>query len=473
MAVCTTCNRMPVFGSETICSNCKASAFRGGLKPTPVVAKVGPPTLAPNTLPPGAALRLNCRRQGSHQWQPVNATLYILKDTVIEFQVESQGGAAPLAALVRLDGAQWSGLAIGNGKTCSVKCSNNAANAGVPSTVTASYGGQTASANVVVFSLHITEAFGDNFAGRSTTELGVCENVDLAFTTTPAGLTAVQLGGLRWQFKDNAATNLRQRGGFFTAAGAVNAAVDGTARFRAPFATHPADQMVPSYSDVTIELCLVAGLSQGKGPSKSYRIYKPMAHMTQQGGSAAHHWNPGAPNAELPSAGFTGVFHFTPKNVSFSNIGFREGTGNMQSDGVSAGDEQGIAHAATPVILALGAGNLATGCQVAASDNIHSAAGTYNPTSLLTTNGGTRPVGSLSPTTRVGGKRWPITWEYTYRDISTGTWAATFVEMQKAYHELTVFENGRALMEKGHKGCSECTARVAVDYGVGAAHNWP
>ena len=193
--------------------------------------------------------------------------------------------------------------------------------------------------------------------------------------------------------------------------------------------------------------------------------------MTQQGGSQAHHYADGG--NEEPSAGFTGLYHFTPKNVSFQGIGFREGVGNMQSDGVCAGDEHGLAHTTTPEIFDVGNGDLATGCRPTGgvSDNVHSSAPTYVPESRLVANGGQRTA--LSPTTRVGGKRWPIVWEYTYKDIATGNWSINFIGMQKAYHEMTVYENGRTIMEKGHKGCSECTARVAVNYGTGVPHYWP
>lgn len=441
------------------------------LKQAVVAPRAAPPTLAAGTLPAGAALVLSYRRQGELAWQPVAGTIYVLKGTAVEFKVVSQGGDATLAPLVRLEGAQWSGLKVGRGKTISIRCDTNTANAAVPNVVDVTYGGVNATANVVVFTLNITATIRDNFAGRSATALGVCEEVDLGFTTTPLGLTAVQLGGLRWQFKDAAPTNLRSRGAFFNPAGQVNAPIDGTALYRAPYATHAAGTLAPTHSDVTIQLCLLAGPSQGKGPKKSYRIHKPQAHMTQQAGSAAHHFNTGG--NEFPSAGFTGVFHFTPKNVSFREIGFREGVGNMQSDGVCAGDEAGLAHTATPVIFAIGNGDSGTGCRPTGgvSDNVHSAASTYDPTALLVANGGTRTA--LSHMTRVGGKRWPIVWEYTYQDVATGTWSANFIGMQKAYHEMTVYESGRTMMEKGHKGCDECTARVVVDFGVGAAHNWP
>ncbi len=470
MAMCGTCNKAPVFFPETTCGACKMKA---GFALKKVVAPVnaGPQGLAPAQLPMGATLAINVRRQGSTQWTPAPATIYALQGTPIEFQVVVQGGG-PAAAQVRLETAQWSGLTNGIGKTTSFGCNNTSASTAAPGVITVSFGGQSASANVLVFAINIVETFRDNFAGRSTTELGVCEEIDLSFTTTPAGITPAQLGGLRWRFKNNDPANMRQRGVFTNALGQANAPNDGTARYRAPYATHPPGTLTPAYSDVSIELCLLAGICQGKGPGKSYRIHKPVAHMTQQLGSAPHHWNQGG---ELPSAGFTGVFSFSPKHVSFSNIGFREGRGNMESDGVCAGDEQGVGHQPTATVFGMSTGNTATGCQLlgGVSDNIHSAASTYRPETLLTTNGGTRPVGSLSPTTRVGGKRWPITWEYTYRDIATGGWSTNFVGMQKAYHELTVYENGRATMHKGHKGCADCNASITVDYGVGAAHNWP
>jgi hypothetical protein len=437
----------------------------GGLKRAVVAAPPSAAVLAPDTLPPGTVLKLQYRRPGTQAWTDVAAgsTVYILKDAAVQFKVLTHGGDPALVAKVVLERSKWTiaNNPSGQGATLNKTFTSTSPSAAAPTEVKATYGANNVSINAVVFALNLLSTPVDNFAGRSQDDLGVNESVNLSFTTTPAGLTAAQVGGLRWQFPAGTLPD-RRTVGLLHVPGTTIAppANDGLANFMAPIRTHPDGALLPGSVDVSIQLTVLAGPSSGLGATRTFRVHKPQAHMTEVAGQP-HHWNPPG-GTELPSAGFVGRFHFTPKNVSFASVGFREGTGAMKSDGLG-GDEAGIVHAPTNNVVIISGGNSVTGCTLGGTDNIHSA-GNYAP--------GAKAL-SGSRTTRIGGKTWPIRWEYTYKNLATNDWSNVFIGMQEAYHTLTIFENGRAVMEKGHKKCPECTVSVSVDFGARVAYFWP
>ena len=73
---------------------------------------------------------------------------------------------------------------------------------------------------------------------------------------------------------------------------------------------------------------------------------------------------------------------------------------------------------------------------------------------------------------RLAARQWPIDWEYTYADLDPAhpeggtTWTTNWVEIQKALHTGTQYENGRFEIFKGHVGCSECMKPVVQDLGA-------
>jgi hypothetical protein len=491
-----------VFTLGETCSNCKAKAMKTGLKqtggpqkfvppplsqvnvalnPTVIPPKPVAPTLAPGQLPGGAVLNLKCRGRGQLAWIDVaNAsTLYILNGTVVEFKVDSTGGNVVLRGMIKYESATWGGTipgAAGSGPTKSITCSTNSTSTLNPSTVTVTFGGQTQTVNVIVYTLNIVSTPADNFASRSKTDLGVDERVGLSFTTTPVGVTAVNAGGLLWRIPGGMVaardtTGLLHDAGTHTGAPAN----DGLADYIAPNRTHAAGQQIQPSKEVRLQLSVVAGPSIGLGPEQQYRIHKPAAHMTQAPATALMHWNQGV--AE-PSAGFFGQIFFAPKNVSFRTLRWREGTGTMESSGVLAGMEHGLVHAATAHGDALhgtiNGGNLATGCYVNQVDTVRSGG---NPSVRSSGNPGGAVVTSGSRSTKVGQKKWPIKWEYTYAALDAanpngGTnWTNDWIAMQLAHHIGTQYENGRFEIFKGHVGCSECMTAISRD--LDHPHNWP
>jgi hypothetical protein len=368
--------------------------------------------------------------------------------------------------MIKYETADWSGTApgvIGRSATRPITFMANSAGLAMPATVIAAFGGQNVQVNVIVYTLNIVSTPADNFNNRSQTDLGVDERVVLDFTTTPLGVTAANAGGLQWKFSGGEAADRRTVGLLHNPATQFAPAIaDGKARFIAPFRTHPDGDVLPSSKEVTLQLSVVDGPSKGKGPERTYRIHKPNAHMIRAAGTQLHHWNQGG---EVPSAGFYGQIYFTPKDVSFSTLRWREGAGAMKSSGALAGDEHGTIHATTVHVSAahgtITGGNADNGCFVNQVDNVHSAGPSYVIPAI---NVATAPVGK---------KEWPITWEYTYADLATGAWSANWMAMQKAHHIGTLYQNGGFSIFKGHVGCAHCMQPIRIDLGQGVPHFWP
>jgi hypothetical protein len=253
-----------VYKQGEVCSSCQAKSALGGLKktdvpprpvptqapviqnqlkPTVIPPKPAVPTLAAGTLPGGAVLEMKCRRAGQLNWINVahNSTLHILKDTQVEFKVDSSGGDMALRPLIKLETAQWAGTvtaSVGTGRT--ITFTTNSVSAVTPSTVTVSFGGQTVQANVIVYTLNVVSTPADNFANRSQSDLGVDERVSLSFTTTPVGITSGNAGGLLWQFSGGTAGDRNTVGLLHNATTHIAPAInDGTADYIAPCRTHP------------------------------------------------------------------------------------------------------------------------------------------------------------------------------------------------------------------------------------------
>lgn len=464
-----------VFNNGETCSNCKMKAIRGGLKATVIPPKPLAPMHNPAALPMGANLVMKCRKSGQLAWIDVanNSTLYVLKDTTVQFKADSTGGGAA-AATVSYETTQWGGTAPsanGAGATKNITFSANSATSASPSTLTMSFSGQAIQVNIITYSLNIAYTWIDpldNFVNRSQTELGVDERLSLSFTTTPVGVTAVNAGGLLWKFAGGIIADRDTVGLLHNATTHVAPPANtGLADFIAPCRTAPAGQLQTS-KEVALQLSVVAGPSIGLGPELKFRIHKPAAHMVQEPGTNPMHWSPGG--NPLPSAGFYGRIYFAPKDVSFRTLRWREGTGTMVSSGAMAGDEAGTVHGTTvhvdDVHGTLDHGNANTGCYVNQIDKVRSAAQTY-----------VVPATMASPITEVGKKQWPIQWEYTYAALDAthpeggDGWTTDWIKMQVAHHTGTLFQNGRFEIFKGHVGCADCMKPISRD--LKDPHYWP
>lgn len=413
---------------------------------------------------------------GQHNWvTPIGQTIYVLTGTTINYRVGRPVNPQP--TLQDRTSTEWGGTLgpAGRGNTVSSEHKSVSNAIGAPSTLTAALGGEPFQLNIVVFDLTLQCTPVDNFANRSTTQLGVDERVSLNFVSAPVGVTAVDAGGLRWAVDGkpvgNDAVNDVHFGYVHRPAAEASAPdPDGTATFVAPTTTRGVAGTAGRNKEISLALVVVGGVNATAKRTRSYDVVMPDAHMkinTTFGAhpNRPHHWNQGG---ELPSAGFYGNIFLTPKNVSFSSIRWREGVGMMKSTGLCTGNEHGLVHNATvwgdPMHGTVSGGNSNVGCQVNQVDNVHTASppvtGPYKPA-----------YGPGSPTTVIGHKTWPINWEYTVKLRGNGAWGAIFHKMEKAVHELIVYESGRVTMRKGHVKCAECTATVSVD--LGATHYWP
>jgi hypothetical protein len=377
---------------------------------------------------------------------------------------------------VNLQTATWGGSAVpnasaGTSKSVTFGTVSNANNPGGALTVTVGFGGQNVAVDCIVYELTATKNFADDVAGRSETDLGVDERLTLGFNSNPVGVTALQAGGLQWKTLGGAAN--RNTVGLLHGAGghAVPVANDGIAHYIAPCRTHLATDPDVGTKEVRLKLEVVAGLCLGRGIELTFRVHKPNAHMTVQAGSKKHHQGDS-------SAGFRGVIHLTPRNVSFHTLRWREGVGALKISGPFPAGWAGMAHAPTAHQNAVHGtiSNIANGNTVSQVDNVYSGEIPY--ATILAAQPG---IGVLLPalasgSTVMGTEEWPIDWEYTYPDLATGNWANDWIKMQKAVHKATLFQNGRMVMFKGHVGCAsgECMKAEEVSFEANdLSSNWP
>ncbi|HJQ57526.1 MAG TPA: hypothetical protein VJ890_11490, partial [Vineibacter sp.] len=370
----------------------------------------------------------------------------VLKGTDIEFRVSATGVAPPLT--VNLTTATWGGAAAGQGSSKRITFRNPAA-ANMPAngvTVSVAFGGQTVAVTVIVFALTTTAQIADNFVGRSTTDLGVDERVQLGFATTPVGVSAAEAGGLRWSFDANAAGDRNTVGLVHdpaTNAAPLPAMQTGVVDYIAPCRTSPANTAPVPQRAVKLKLSIVNGVCAGLGPELSYVIRMPTAHMREQVGGARRHVQ------GQPSAGFKGEIFLTPKNVSFRTLGFREGAGAMVVSGAAPVAWAGLAHGTTPFTSTISGGNSGSGCTVVGIvDDVYSGAFVY------------AVPPRASPRNVVGTLSWPIDWEYTYPTLppAPAGWATVWLKMQMAHHRARLYEDGAMEIFKGHEKCasSDC-----------------
>jgi hypothetical protein len=422
----------------------------------PVVPVVVPPVpLAPNTLPPGTNLVVKCCRPGQLVKVVLNPAnrLYILRGTRIEFQADHAGGY--VGPLVNFAPSVWGGTAgvVGAAATQVHQFDTlSAANSDLGAfTVTVTFGGQTVVIRCVVYALTTSLVPGDAFAGRSLSEFGVDERVTLGFAAQPAGVTAADAGGLQW----SVASPGRDLDGLLhnPATHAAPAVNDGRAEYIAPCRTHAQDNLAgEKLRHVVLKLRVASGPCQGTGPDVPITVHMPSAHMRKAAAPERHILG-------TPSAGFFGEIFFSPKNVSFETLSFREGAGAIRTYGFGNDHEDGVVqHPVGGVPIRLTGGHQHNGCGLTggALDDVYSGA-------VAGFHAGPSDI------TVVGKETWPIHWEYTYNDLATGfpVAPAVWIRMQIAYHTATLYASGRMEMFKGHVACAEglCNARVSKALG--------
>jgi hypothetical protein len=229
----------------------------------------------------------------------------------------------------------------------------------------------------------------DNFSGRSTTNFGIAEVINLSFSTNPSGTPATSFGGLQWTIVSGGGT-------------LSNAGTAGTATYTAPSA--PA----------TVTLRLADG--QSNGHNYTIAVIAPSgAHMVKN--SNLRHTN------GLAGVGFLGDVFLEPANVSFAGIFFSEGLTFATASGYYR-SLNGLQHSDGP-LTSLGACNSNTGCKINGQDRVDSGDGT--------------------PAFSDGDFLWPIPWQY-----SVGTGSQT--QFMIANQHFLIDATGRVSIEKAGSG---------------------
>jgi hypothetical protein len=209
----------------------------------------------------------------------------------------------------------------------------------------------TITGNVIVYDFEGVLTPQDNFSGRSQTNYGIEENVNLTCTMDPSDLTATQVGGLKW-YK-------------YSGVGSVTGGTDGAG-------TYDAEESAGSVN---------LFLRVESGPCRAYNkdYYKTVVAPS---GTRMTRVNPGTVwhIQGSPTAGIKLYYWLDPRNVSFSNLYFGEDA--CPTTGVSGyftechpdypGGGPLPGHSQGPSAAILG-GNSTTGCRVSLAD--HASAG--------------------------------------------------------------------------------------------------
>ena len=240
----------------------------------------------------------------------------------------------------------------------------------------------------------------DPFLGRSQDRYGIAETIKLGVMITPAGLTAADIGLLKWTISNGVGT--------------LSAVADaGTASFDAG----------ASPGSVEMKLEIQSGPAKGIFQSYNKTIVAPNgAYILRAPGTGISH------TQFTASAGFLGKSFFLPKDVSFSNIETREDA----AVGVGIGFYEflnGKVHD-LGTWVPLGACNITTGCTDFVDDTIQS--GAFGP--------------PLHPY-QTGDFLWPIPWDYR-----VGTGPAVPIPGFSADHHQTADAAGKCCIAKAGAG---------------------
>lgn len=361
-----------------------------------------PPIFNPNTLPPGANLQVTAARSGNLVFSvldPANL-VYVLQGTTIDFRASQTGASVQDAPRINFATTAWGGTAgaAGAANAKSVRfdvlsVSNNALGA---YTVILTFGGQTVTIQCVVYSLTTTKVIADNFAGRSTTDFGVDERMTLGFTTQPVGVTALQIGGLRWSVADAR----REKDGLLhnPLTHATPVLPNGTAEYIAPCTTNDGAFFAHKTRIVQLRLRVDSGICVGLGKEFNITVWTPTAHMRKVVGSERH-------TQGVASAGFLGEIFFSPLDVSFRTLSFQEGAGAIRTRGFGNDIEDGVTqHVPSGVNIPITGGNSVTGCQLGGGmqDNVDSGDVAHVPLRLpLTLPRSVRRLGQFTGSTPI------------------------------------------------------------------------
>jgi len=176
----------------------------------------------------------------------------------------------------------------------------------------------------------------DSFAGRNLTRFGVGERLALSVVDTTNPRATVP--AIRWS---------ASAGGTLTA-GAGNAASFVCADLAAT---------------VTVRAEYARPQRNASPRPATFAVVAPGAHMIREPGTPLYH------ERGRCTAGFSGLTFFTPADVSFAGMVFREMETTAHANGYFAGFD-GTRHPPSDRWLSVGSGNASTGCQLSVPDSI-------------------------------------------------------------------------------------------------------
>lgn len=437
-----------VYNPGETCSSCQAKNFKGGLK-KPVIAQ-GPVMQSP--------IVLEYRARGTMTWTPNDPSKHVFVRKGNEIELRLMQGVQALTPM-------WQGTS--GGGTPERAQFNTASTTSVDfKEVKATHTGVVYTLKALVYDLTPRMAPEDNIGGNhSANSLAVNEKVDLNFTLTPNGITPADIGGLAWEVVS--ATGAKIAGGRAFEGKLEPQAQPGTAKFQAPYRTetslNPGLVLATKDRAIKLRLKVPKGLKKDDFVDLDITVKSPRAHMTidtgRPHGGIIHMQN-------LASAGFFGLVHLFPKDISFKWIRWQEqfGTSSFTGDwpwksaGQDGKDRPSIEqHKATSntagTDMEVDDGAIATGCQVLQVDNVWSKGNPSKP--------------ATDPDVLQGSMDWRILWQYRPNDLTTepvpNSGVSTWVTFQVMHHRATLYSNGRVITSKK---CEDCEGGGADCNGI-------
>jgi hypothetical protein len=258
--------------------------------------------------------------------QMVNAAaqIYVRAGATVRFKVIANPPVAPPANLSQ---AVWSNGAHGDTTNITFNAPSAGTGPAQGTAVSVTAAGQTARVAVTVYRLTLQLAPAVVTQTNPRTNFGVDERINLSFATTPAGISAAAVGGLRWRLPGIAG---RKRKGVLqkTATDKTAPGTDGLAYYIAPYLTDDANETIQNAATkaVTLELAVAGGPCNGQADPTNITIHRPTGVLRPIAGEDKH-------EQDEPSAGFVGTINLTPDDVSFSTLEFREASGSLTATG--------------------------------------------------------------------------------------------------------------------------------------------
>lgn len=399
--------------------------------PGPVAAAVG-----------GLLIQYYEPGSGKNQLRDAPAQIYVLQGTIVRFKVLSR----PANLALNLLQAVWSNGTHSDNASYTFNNASAGTGTAQANTVTVSAGGQTAYVYVTVYQLNLRLEPVVVTQTANRTYFGVDERINLDFATVPAGITDVNIGGLRWSLTGVAG---RKRKGVLQKS-AVDKGIpgeNGKAYYIAPYLTDDRSDTIQDTDTktVTLQLTISGGPSNGQIKSIDITIRRPTGVLTLIPGSEWH-------IKDQPSAGFKAKLSFTPDDVSFSNLEFREASGKLTADGCFKGwaSRADLGDVADPNVKTSHTPTIIGGDGVAIvrkhNQNIFLAGQDDGHDTVMTPY---KPgTGASKHAGWNGNLLWAIYWQYRVRKEFRGSESDAWIRCQIADHHTTSDNNGHCVTTK-------------------------